>query len=63
MDTIELTKLQALILNELADILAPDYEGNELILESLAQSAQATQDEIQDTLWSVFIQTFHILQK
>lgn len=63
METIELTKLQALILNELADILAPDYEGNELILESLAQSAQATQDEIQDTLGSVFTQTFHILQK
>ena len=63
MDTIELTKQQALILNELADILAPDYKGNELVLEGLAQSAQATQDEIQDTLGSVFTQTFHILQK
>jgi hypothetical protein len=61
MDTIELTKQQARILNELADMLAPDYKGNELVLEGLAKSAQATQDEIQDTMESVFNQTFLIL--
>ena len=47
-------------MNELADILAPDYKGNEHILEGLAKSAQATRDEILDTLESVFDQTIEI---
>ena len=60
MVTIELTKQQARIMNDLADILAPDYKGYELILEGLAKSAQATRDEILDTLESVFDQTIEI---
>ena len=60
--TIEVTQQQARILNELADILGPVWNIGGHVVEHLAESAQASQDEIDGTLESVFNQTYLIME-